>query len=99
MPDHPGGVLVTQPQPAAAVAPDPGGTSPARERCAFQESSVPSSEVVTAATGPQTSSPPCPSPAQTGSAYAELSSQIREAGLLQRRPRYYAREIGPDRQH
>ena len=55
---------------------------------------MPFSEVVTAATGPQTSSPPCPSPAQTGSAYAELSRQIREAGLLQGRPGYYAWKIG-----
>ena len=32
-------------------------------------------------------------PAQRGSEYAELSRQIRRAGLLERRPRYYAWKI------
>ncbi len=38
-------------------------------------------------------SPGTPSPAPRGSEYAELSRQIRAAGLLDRRPRYYAWKI------
>jgi fatty acid desaturase len=38
-------------------------------------------------------SPPGPSLAQQGSEYAQLSRQIKQAGLLERRPRYYAWQI------
>jgi fatty acid desaturase len=54
---------------------------------------VPSSEVATAATQQQPESPESATAPQIGSAYAELSRQVREAGLLTRRPGYYIWKI------
>jgi len=53
---------------------------------------VRSSEVATAVTR-QIQLDPKPSAPQRGSEYAELSRQVRQAGLLERRPRYYAWKI------
>jgi len=50
---------------------------------------VPSSEAQTAAPSPDVAFP-----AARGSEYAQLSKRIRQAGLLDRRPRYYAWKIG-----
>jgi fatty acid desaturase len=53
---------------------------------------VRSSEVATAVTR-QIQLDPKPSAPQRGSEYAELSRLVRQAGLLERRPRYYAWKI------
>jgi fatty acid desaturase len=50
---------------------------------------VPPSEAQTAAPSPDLALP-----AARGSEYAQLSKRIRQAGLLDRRPRYYAWKIG-----
>jgi fatty acid desaturase len=54
---------------------------------------VPSSEVATTATQQQPESQQSATAPQIGSAYAELSRQVREAGLLTRRPGYYTWKI------
>src|SRR5213079_2395111 len=51
---------------------------------------VPAAETAPAGQRPRSGSPPAP---RRGSEYAQLSRQIKEAGLLQRRPGYYARKI------
>ena len=41
-----------------------------------------------------TATPPAPAEPRRGSEYAELSRQVKEAGLLERRSAYYAWKIG-----
>ena len=54
---------------------------------------MPFPDVDTAGSSPDLASPDLASPAARGSEYAQLSRRIRQAGLLDRRPRYYAWKI------
>jgi fatty acid desaturase len=69
------------------AARDPGGTSSDRSRCAFEEFLMPSLEAAPSPPSPQTGA------ARSGSEYAQLSRQVKQAGLLDRRPSYYAWKI------
>jgi fatty acid desaturase len=51
---------------------------------------VPAAETAPAGQRPRSGSPPAP---ERGSEYAQLSRQIKQAGLLQRRPAYYIGKI------
>src|SRR5450755_4446713 len=61
-------------------------------RCASQEPPVRSSEAAATVTRPIQLAPASPAP-RRGSEYAQLSRQIKEAGLLERCPRYYIWKI------
>jgi fatty acid desaturase len=54
---------------------------------------VRSSEEMTGPALPSADPPPAPAAAQGGSEYAVLSRQVRQAGLLERHPRYYLGRI------